>query len=84
MALKPVKLRTIFAHPAHGCAGPGQIIHVDHETAKALIDGRYADEVDPHPQTVQRESAAVRQPETAMQPGSTPKPAKPPKPAKTE
>jgi len=63
-----VKLRTIFAHPAHGCAGPGEIIDVDEQTAQALIEGRYADEVNPRPKAIPRESAAVSTPETAMQP----------------
>lgn len=63
-----VKLRTIFAHPAHGCAGPGEIIDLDEQTALALIEGRYADEVNPRPTTPARESAAVSTPETAMHP----------------
>lgn len=69
-----VKLRTIFAHPAHGCAGPGEIITVDEQTALALIDGRYADEVDPRPKAIPRESAAVSTPEKAMHPKPSKKP----------
>lgn len=68
-----VKLRTIFAHPAHGCAGPGEIITVDDQTAQALIEGRYADEVNPRPKVAPRESAAVSTPETAMQAKSSKK-----------
>lgn len=67
MASNPVKLRTIFAHPVHGCAGPGEIISVDDQTAQALIEGGYADEVTPRPKPASRESAAVSTPETAMQ-----------------
>ena len=63
-----VKLRTIFAHPAHGCAGPGEIIDLDDQTALALIQGRYADEVTPRQTPPARESAAVSTSETAMQP----------------
>ena len=69
-----VKLRTIFAHPAHGCAGPGEIITVDDQTAQALIEGRYADEVNPRPKPAPRDSAAVSTPETAMQPKPSKKP----------
>lgn len=61
-----VKLRTIFAHPAHGCAGPGEIIDLDEQTARALIEGGYAEEVTPRPKPPIRESAAVSTPETAM------------------
>lgn len=69
-----VKLRTIFAHPAHGCAGPGEIIEVDEQTARALIDGRYADGVTPLQKPSDRESAAVSTPETAMHPKAARKP----------
>jgi hypothetical protein len=64
-----VKLRTIFAHPVHGCAGSGEIIELDETTAKALIAERYADAVSPRPLPGKRESAAVSTPETAMSAG---------------
>ena len=63
-----VKLQTIFAHPVHGCAGPGEIIEVDEMTAQALIEGRYADHVPHRPFPGQRESAALATVETAVQP----------------
>lgn len=69
-----VKLRTIFAHPVHGCAGPGEIINLDEQTALALIEGRYAEEVTPRPKPPTPESAAVSTPETAMQPKAVRKP----------
>lgn len=64
-----VKMRTIFAHPAHGCAGAGEIIDLDETTALALIAERYADAVTPRgPVSPMRESAAVSTPEKAMKP----------------
>lgn len=63
---------TTIAHPVHGCAGPGQTISVDEETAKALLAGRYAKAFPPAASSARPsaapEGAAQTQPETAMQP----------------
>lgn len=67
-----VRLRSIFAHPAHGCAGPGSLIEVDEATARQLIAGRFADAHDPLPDKI--ESQAMATPETAMQPRAVRKP----------
>ncbi len=74
-----VRLRTIYAHPAHGCCSPGAVLDVNDEEAKRLIAAGYADEVKTGALAAARESQAVKPPENAMQSGAPPKAPKGPK-----
>lgn len=54
-----VKLKTIYAHPIHGAANPGQMINLPDAEAKGLIAGGYAEVVkdDPKVETADRPGA---------------------------